>query len=141
MREASGRADERTGQRRGDEDAADWVGGGVWGLGGAFRCLRLWGTARALEMVARQVFVRDEFAIADLDQDGKVSFDEFVEYYNSLVDRLAQVDGDAHPKPNPTFSIGTPSSPPALTASPHAMSSVVSINDCLYATQGAHTLP
>ena len=33
-------------------------------------------------------FVKTEFDQADTDNDGQVDFDEFVEYYNSLMDRL-----------------------------------------------------
>jgi hypothetical protein len=33
-------------------------------------------------------FVRDEFALADTDGSGDVDFDEFIAYYNSLIDRI-----------------------------------------------------
>ena len=37
-----------------------------------------------------QEFAKVEFDAADTDKDGLVDFDEFVEYYNSLMDRLQQ---------------------------------------------------
>ena len=37
-----------------------------------------------------QEFAKVEFDAADIDKDGLVDFDEFIEYYNSLMDRLRQ---------------------------------------------------
>lgn len=35
-----------------------------------------------------QEFVKQEFSVADLDGDGLVDFDEFVAYYNAIIERV-----------------------------------------------------
>jgi hypothetical protein len=44
----------------------------------------------AFDEEAVQEFAKVEFDAADIDKDGLVDFDEFIEYYNSLMDRLRQ---------------------------------------------------